>query len=162
LFFMNFNHSLEQDFLMRLSPELRKGTLLILTADHGQIHIDPDPIFDLVNHPEFMNCLHIKPTGEGRLTYLHLKPGQEQTLRDYVQATWPDMFIIRRSSDLLDAGFFGPGIPMTDIHNRLGDLTMIAKGQSYLWWSDEENPLKGRHGGLTSDEMLVPLAAVRL
>lgn len=162
LFLRNFSDSLEYDLINRLSPELKKGTLLILTADHGQINVPKNPDFHLVNHPEFLNCLHINPTGEGRLTYLHLKPGKESTVRDYVEATWPGQFILHKSADLLNSGFFGPGEPMMDIHNRLGDFTMIAKGTSYLWWADEEMPLSGRHGGLTAEEMLVPFFAVRL
>lgn len=31
-----------------------------------------------------------------------------------------------------------------------------------MWWSEKENLLIGRHGGLSADEMLVPFLAVRL
>jgi hypothetical protein len=31
-----------------------------------------------------------------------------------------------------------------------------------MWWANKENPLIGRHGGLSSEEMLVPLLAARL
>jgi len=51
---------------------------------------------------------------------------------------------------------------MADINNRIGDLTMIAKGHHYLWWADKENPLLGRHGGLSSQDMVVPFLAARL
>ena len=162
LYFTNFSQSLAYDFIDRLLPELRKGTLLILTADHGQVFTPKLPDFNLNNHPEFMNCLHIKPTGENRLTYLHVKPGKEDTVREYAAKTWPDQFILANSKDLLDKGLFGPGNPMADFHNRIGDFIMIAKDHNYLWWSEEDNPLLGRHGGLTAQEMLVPYLAVRL
>jgi hypothetical protein len=44
----------------------------------------------------------------------------------------------------------------------MGDLTVIARENHFLWWGDEENPLLGRHGGLTPKEMLVPFLAFRL
>ena len=51
---------------------------------------------------------------------------------------------------------------MQDIENRVGDLTMLARDNNYFWWSDEENPLTGRHGGLSSMDMLVPFVSVSL
>ena len=38
----------------------------------------------------------------------------------------------------------------------------VAKGSAYWWWANAENALYGRHGGLSADEMLVPLLAARL
>jgi hypothetical protein len=29
-----------------------------------------------------------------------------------------------KSQDLFNAGLFGPGIPMSNIHNRIGDITL--------------------------------------
>jgi hypothetical protein len=162
LYFTNFSQALKRSLIDRLSPELRKGTLLLFTADHGQVYTPKDPHYSLSNHPEFMNCLHMKPTGENRLAFLHVKPGKESTLREYVAATWPDQFVLVDSKTVLEAGLLGPGIPAPDIYNRLGDLTLFAKGDSYLWWSEEENPLLGRHGGLIPEEMLVPFVTVRL
>lgn len=161
-YFANFSRNLEDNLINRLSPELRKETLLLFTSDHGQVATIKNPLFSLSNHPEFMDCLHIKPTGESRFTYLHVKPGKEITLRDYIASTWPEKFLVMESQQLLDAGLFGPGIPMSDIHNRIGDITLLARDKNYLWWSDEENPLTGRHGGLSAMDMIVPFVAIPL
>ncbi len=161
-YFANFSRNLEDNLINRLSPELRKGTLLLFTSDHGQVDTLRDPLFSLSNHPEFIDCLHIKPTGESRFTYLHIKPGKEKTLRDYIASTWPDKYLVMESQQLLDAGLFGPGVPMSDIHNRIGDITLLARDKNYLWWSDEENPLTGRHGGLSALDMIVPFVAIPL
>lgn len=161
-YFQNFSRNLEHNLINRMTKEQRKGTLLILTSDHGQVATPKDPLFSLTNHPEFINCLHIKPTGESRLTYLHVRPGKEETIREYVAKTWPNKFVVIESSQLLNAGLFGQGIPHPDIHNRIGDLIMLAQDNNYLWWSDEENPLIGRHGGLTELDMIVPFVSVLL
>jgi hypothetical protein len=39
---------------------------------------------------------------------------------------------------------------------------VLAKNNNYLWWSEEENPLIGRHGGLTELDMIVPFLAISL
>jgi hypothetical protein len=62
----------------------------------------------------------------------------------------------------VDAGLFGPGTPHPEIFNRIGDLIVAAKGSAYWWWAAKENPLIGRHGGLSADEMLVPFLAAKL
>ncbi len=161
-YFANFSRNLEDNLINRLSPEQRKGTLLLFTSDHGQVATIKNPLFSLTNHPEFIDCLHIKPTGESRFTYLHVKPGKEKTLKDYIASTWPDKFVVMESQKLLDVGLFGPGTPMPDIGNRIGDITLLARDSNYLWWSDEENPLTGRHGGLSELDMIVPFVAIPL
>lgn len=161
-YFKNFSRNFEDNFINRLSPADRKETLLIFTADHGQVTTQKNPHYSLSNHPEFLNYLHIKPTGESRLTYLHVKPGKEDAVREYIQKAWPDNFVVADSEQLLEAGLFGPGNPMPDIKNRIGDLTILARNHHYLWWSDEENPLIGRHGGLTELDMIVPFLVAPL
>jgi hypothetical protein len=41
----------------------------------------------------------------------------------------------------------------------MGDLVVAAKGNAFWWWAAKPNPLTGRHGGLSSQEMLVPFLA---
>ncbi len=162
VYFENFSRNLEDNLLNRLTKEQRNGTLLIFTSDHGQVTTQKDPIYSLSNHPEFINCLHIKPTGESRFTYLHVKPGYESTLREYIEKTWPNKYVVLESAKILNSGLLGNGTPHPDIHNRIGDLIMLAKDNNYLWWSDEKNPLIGRHGGLTEMDMVVPFVSVLL
>jgi hypothetical protein len=160
--FINFSHSFEHNFLKSLNPELREGTLLVLTADHGQVHTPKDDRYLLVKHPDLMNALHIKPSGEHRFTYLHIKPDKKQFVRDYFETTWPEQFFLFESKQLLESGLLGKGQPDNHTENRMGDLTVMSRNNHFLWWDGEDNPLLGRHGGLTPKEMLVPFLAVRL
>ena len=57
---------------------------------------------------------------------------------------------------------FGPGTPHPRLSDRLGDLIVAAHDDAYLWWAEKENPLVGRHGGLSAEEMIVPLLSVAL
>lgn len=161
--FDNFSHAFERQFLDRLAPAARQDTLLLLTADHGQIATtSPDPHYDLANHPNLVRRLHMLPTGENRLAYLYIRPGQMEAVREYIERTWPNQFVQLDPAYAVEAGLFGPGQPHPRLLDRLGDLIVIARGSAYLWWANKENHLLGRHGGLRPEEMLVPLLAVRL
>ena len=160
--FFEFSQSFERFFLERLSGAGREGTLLILTADHGQITTRQDPHYELRNHPGLRRRLHIQPTGENRLAYLYIKPGQSEAVREYIERTWPNQFALVDPVYAVEKGLFGPGEPHPSLLERLGDLIVIAKGDAYLWWEKKENLLRGRHGGLSPQEMLVPFLAARL
>ena len=75
-----------------------------------------------------------------------------------MDTVFPGTFHLLRSEDALQAGLFGP-VVSAQTRERLGDLVGLAQGSSYLWWAAKENILLGRHGGLTEQEMLVPLVA---
>jgi hypothetical protein len=160
--FAQFSHAFEQYFLHRLSPALRKDTLLLLLADHGQITTPKDPFYDLKNHPDLSRRLHMKPTGENRAMYFYIRPGQVKGVREYIERTFNHRFLQVEPENVLRKGLFGPGKPHPNLAERLGDLLALARGHSYLWWAKKENPIVGRHGGMSAEEMLVPFLAVRL
>ena len=158
--FLNFSRAFDTYFLNTLDQNLRKDTLVILTADHGQIGTDPGAgQYDLRNHPRFTEMLHLLPTGENRLAYLHVKPGMNERVKEYIQETWPEKFLVLDTKTALEENLFGPGKEHPAIYDRLGDLIVAAKGDAYWWWGQKPNPLIGRHGGLSPQEMLVPFLA---
>jgi predicted AlkP superfamily pyrophosphatase or phosphodiesterase len=160
--FGDFSRSFEQQFLDKLAPALRKGTLLLLTADHGMIATQKSARYDLRNHPDLTRLLHILPTGESRLMYLFIKPGCTGQVRRYFNRVWPGQFTFLDPTEAVTKGLFGPGTPHPRLEDRLGDLIAAAHSDAYLWWADKENAMVGRHGGLSVDEMVVPLLSVAL
>jgi len=160
--FSEFSWSFEKNFLERLSPAGRNGTLIVLTADHGMLATQKSALYDLRNHPELSRLLHILPTGEHRLMYLFIKPGQTDAVRSYFDLTWPGQFVFLDPSEAVARGLFGPGTPHPRLSDRLGDLIVVARNDAYLWWADKENMLVGQHGGLSPEEMIVPLLSVML
>ena len=160
--FSHFSTAFEQFFLHKLSPEHRKDTLVILTADHGQIHTPLRANNALKNHPALNQQLHITPTGENRMSYLYLRPGSEQSVRDYLGANWEHDFTIITRHQALSAGLFGPGPHHPGLQDRIGDLIALPHKDAYLWWAEKDDFMLGRHGGLHREEMLVPFLAARL
>lgn len=160
--FATFSAAFEQFFLKRLDAGCSNGTLLVLCADHGQIATRKDQHYELRNHTDLVRSLHIQPTGENRLAYLFVRPWQEEYVTEYIDRTWPGEFTLLDSALAVETGLFGPGEYHPRLLDRLGEYIVVAQGDAYLWWADENNHLLGRHGGLHSEEMLVPFLAVRL
>jgi hypothetical protein len=149
-------------FLSRYQSDTRRKTLLMILSDHGQLYTPKNPNFELSNHPTLINRLHMLPTGENRLAYLYPRPGQTEAVQEYITRIWPGMFQVLSSSYALENGLFGPGEPTNEARSRIGDHLVVSQEDAYLWWSSKPNPLLGRHGGLSEEEMVVPLLAVRL
>jgi hypothetical protein len=160
--FAMFSVAFEQFFLNSYKAINLKDTLLILCADHGQIATSKNPQFELRNHPDLVRRFHILPSGENRLAYLFVRPGQAEAVHQYVEDTWPNQFSLLDTTHAVEAGFFGPGELHPRLYDRLGEYIVVAHGNAYLWWADKNNFLIGRHGGLHPEEMLVPFLAVRL
>jgi hypothetical protein len=157
-----FVRALTELFVQPLDRNVGREVLLLLLADHGQVATTIQPHYLLARHPGLTRRLHLSPTGEARLPYLYVKPGQAAAVEEYVERVWPGAFTRLESDHALRAGLFGPGTPTSDAASRLGDVVLISRGPAYLWWADKPDTLLGRHGSLTSEEMLVPLLAARL
>lgn len=156
-----FSQAFERFFLQPLAPDLRAGTLVVLAADHGMLATPQDEYYELRSHPGLARRLTMAPTGENRLMYLHVRPGQSEAVREYLQRNWHGHFHCVDAAYALESGLFGRGERHPDLMNRLGDVVVVTGDRMYLWWAGE-NVLLGRHGGLHAEEMLVPFLAARL
>ncbi len=150
-----------QQSIVRLVDHLRRtgngDTLVLLTADHGQVITGLNESSVVQNYPDLIDCLHGLPTGESRMPYLYLRPDMEAQVRDLIEQYWPGKFLVLRSVEALKVGLFGPAPYHPQILSRLGDLVLIALDNAFLYWPLKENRLVGRHGGMHNKEMFVPL-----
>lgn len=158
--FLSFSSAFDRYFWEKISQDVKGKTLVILTADHGQITTDKNAEnYDLRHHTEFTDMLHLLPTGENRLAYLFIKPGAKSEVKDYIRTTWPEQFSIFEPEEAIQSGLFGPGPIHPATGDRIGDLIVAARGNAFWWWAAKPNQLIGRHGGLSPQEMLVPFLA---
>lgn len=147
--------------LAGLAETLPEGARILCTADHGQITIlkesnsllfDGDPMLDLLRAP---------PSGEPRLPLFHVKPGGMRAFRDLFHERYGKKFLLLPMDEIDTLRLFGPG-PMSPVARaRFGDFAAIAVGAWTLSYSPpEKDPADahlGRHGGLSPEEMRVPL-----
>ncbi len=160
--FTHFSFLFFEAFIKKLSKEVGKDVLLILTSDHGSMTTPKNDHYNLEYHPELMDHLVMQPTCENRLAFLYVKPGRVGAVRDYFKKVWPEKFDLVDSGEALESGLFGSRPFHQQVRDRLGDLVVIARADAYLWWAPKPNHMAGRHGGLSVDEMLVPFYALPL
>jgi Type I phosphodiesterase / nucleotide pyrophosphatase len=159
-------HSLRKELFEKLEPSVAKNTILLISADHGLAHVEARDIIDVARHGELLKMLKVPPTGDSRCTILHAKREHHIPLiSEYFQKHFPDQFHVMLSSDALRNGLFGTGQIKPEVYDRLGDVIAVPRGgvaldNSNVQWRDDYVP--GRHGGLSYDEMIVPLIAARL
>jgi predicted AlkP superfamily pyrophosphatase or phosphodiesterase len=159
--FRTVSYLLQQEFLAALPEEDREGTLLLLTADHGQITIPQERILTVSEHPNLGQHLMVPIVGESRAAFVYPRPGRAGAIRDYLQEAFPDGFVTLDSVQALDAGLMGK--PITDeTYARAGELLVLPRADYALQHQHPRVPLVGRHGGLTQQEMLVPFIGIRL
>jgi predicted AlkP superfamily pyrophosphatase or phosphodiesterase len=159
--FRSVSHLLASEFLAQLPAQDREGTLLLVTADHGQIHIPPEQILTAKEEPELSRHLMAPIMGESRAAFIHPRPGRAGDVRDYLQSAYPGWFVVLDSVEALEAGLMGK--PITDeTYARAGELLVLPRADRALQQTQPPVSLIGRHGGLSQEEMLVPLIGARL
>ncbi len=147
-------------------------TVLLLSADHGHAPINAARTFYLDRkYPELVKRLQhsvagepIAPAGSRRNFYLHVK-------EEYLDRTEHDLAEIlkgiadvQRSSRLIEEGLFGPKPYSEAFLARVGNLAILPyRGESVFWSQNGmfERYYLGEHGGMSPEEMEIPLVALR-
>jgi hypothetical protein len=136
------------------------GTLVLLCADHGQIDTTAADRIALSDHPALAQMLVLPLCGEPRSAYCYLRPGCEHDFDAYVAQELAGVARALPSADLVSDGWFGPGEPHPRLAQRVGDRVLLMQHHHVIKdWLVQERPyeLIGVHGGLSADELRVPL-----
>jgi predicted AlkP superfamily pyrophosphatase or phosphodiesterase len=156
---------LRQQLFQKLETEIGKKTVLLVSGDHGAVNVPSDKIIDVTDHPELTSMLRLPPTGDSRATILHVREENQEQVKGYFQQNFPGLFEIRKSKEMLDNGYFGLGTVTPEIYNRIGDLVALPKFYNAIDNSlldPRHDNVPGRHGGLSAEEMQVPLIVTKL
>jgi hypothetical protein len=143
----------------------RDDLLFLLTADHGHAMTPADHLVRL-DDPGLCALLRAPASGERRLAYLHAQPGRGTDLRAYCTDQLATVAEIIEPETAFQQGWFGPETVGAATRRRAGDLLLLARENvQFVSPASPGAPLQpylGNHGGLTEEEMLVPLLAVRV
>jgi hypothetical protein len=147
----------------------RGDVLLLLSADHGHIDTTSDRQVSLGEHPELLAMLQAAPVGERRAVYLHARPGAAGEVAAYARERLRQVAATVERDVAVELGLFGPGGLPERAAGRIGDVLLFPRDNLQVIApivTDDGAPLRqpdfrGLHGGLTPDEALVPLLAVR-
>lgn len=138
-------------------------TLLLVSADHGQIDTTPQDNIDLADHPELADCLLLPLCGEPRAAFCYVRADRARIFEDYCQQVLKDRVDLVHSRQLVADGFFGFGTPHPRFMDRVGDYCLLPRGNGVIRDSlPSETPHAqiGVHGGLSEAELMVPLCVL--
>ncbi len=141
-----------------LLDALPERAVLLVTADHGQVHLEPESWVEIDDlHP----MISVQ-AGDGRFRYLYAKHGMAGDLLAAAHERFDATAWVVSRRELLDAGWIGPGATGT-VPGRIGDVVLAAREP--VAFVDPAMPrergLRSAHGSLTADEMWVPLRCAR-
>ena len=133
----------------------RHGCSLVITADHGQIPLDPKQAIQLDNSTtEAIKCA---PGGGRRALYLATN-NPDDLVQHFLRTQKEIQWILTKEA--ISQGWLGGHCQ--SFLSRLGDIIAFPKGKGQLLYDYGQgiHLQKGAHGGLSPEEMLVPLLAI--
>jgi hypothetical protein len=141
-----------------IAEGLPSDGMLVVTADHGMVHIGEDDRVDYDTLPSLKRGVRMLG-GEARARHVYVDRG---ALPD-VFTTWRlvlgDRAWVLTRDEAIDAGWFGPQVA-DSVRGRIGDLVVAARGNAAITRSKVEprmSALTGQHGSLTPEDQLIPL-----
>ncbi len=163
-----FLHTMEQ-----FITKTKKGkTLFLLTADHGQSEVDPattiylNKVFPHIGKMIKTNKQGklLVPGGSCRDQFLYIKEEMLDEAQAMLTRGLEGKADVVRTADLMAQGYFGPQISDT-FRAHVGNLVILSYRYESIWWFEKgkfEQRYRGHHGGLTPQEMEIPLLAMEL
>ncbi|MFW9977916.1 MAG: alkaline phosphatase family protein [Candidatus Thorarchaeota archaeon] len=154
-----------QEFTQMLDTflEQQENTTFILTGDHGFNDTREGGVIYMHDHPLLQDLLTLPVCGDTRTAFCYVKPSQIAEFERYVEKNLADSCDIYESQKLIDEGWFGLFDVNRRLRGRVGDFTLVCKeGHAIVnsFPGIEPYQLKGHHGGMCEDEMLVPLIVI--
>jgi predicted AlkP superfamily pyrophosphatase or phosphodiesterase len=165
-----------QVFLMTMEAILmkalignRRKIMFLLTGDHGQSEVDPRTTIYLNHSSRFAGIEKflkvdrqgnpIVPAGSARDFFLYIRPDMINEARDFLATRLESHAEVRKVTDLMSEGYFGPRLS-SKFCARVGDLVILPYRYESVWWYEKnkyQQNYYGHHGGLTPQEMEIPL-----
>jgi predicted AlkP superfamily pyrophosphatase or phosphodiesterase len=149
------------------------NTLFMMTADHGHVEVHPQTTYYLNQQmPEIIHYLKtnsrgnpLVPAGSPRDMFLYIKEEYIDEAISQLQQRLIGRAEVYRTEELLTQHFFGLQEPSPTFLARLGNVIILPYKYETVWWYEEGKfamHFQGHHGGLTADEMEIPLLVLPL
>lgn len=160
---------LDRAFLQQIDGAFA-NTLFLLAADHGQMWVDPKTTIYLNQTPQFSQIRPLlkenrrgdvlAPGGSPRDMFLYVKEPLLGEAKALVAAAVQGRADVYTSDELIAEGLFGPQPPSPTFLSRVGNLVILPRKNETVWWYEKdrfEQKFYGHHGGLSPEEMEIPL-----
>ena len=139
------------------------GVEVVISADHGFIDSPEAQCVRVEAHPELAEMLGTPLFGEARAAFCEVRKGAEADFEAFARTELAGKAKALRSADMLALGLLGPGPAHKRLRERIGSHALLMEPG----WTVRDSvpgervyPMLGVHGGLTPEEMWVPLIHV--
>ena len=142
-----------------------KRILFLMTADHGQVEVDPKTTIFLNTNPQFAGMERflktnrkgqlLVPAGSPRDMFLYIKDDMLEEAQYFLAPRLEGKADVIRTKFLIENGFFGAEVS-SRFRERAGNLVILPYRYESVWWYEKgkfEQRFYGHHGGLTPQEM---------
>jgi hypothetical protein len=167
-----FSYLLRRELIENTPEHVAGDILLLVTADHGHINVSPRQTLYLSRYPRLVRSLdishtgrRIEPWGSPRDVFLRVRQDQLADTASWLTERLAGKATVMTSAEALQRRLFGVGRPHRRFARRVGNLLILPTHDHLIWYEHlkgKKFSLRGVHGGLRPDEMLIPLAAVNL
>jgi hypothetical protein len=153
-----------------LPPLARLGgsTLLLITADHGQVDVDPATTINVnAVWPEILDHVRrgkdgrpLAPAGSVRDLFVHVNDDSGEAVCHVLGHRLQGRAEVHAVADLIDSGLFGTVTQR--LRDRVGNVAILPFEGESIWWEDPRlvPSWLGSHGGLLADEIDTFVAAL--
>jgi hypothetical protein len=151
---------LDQAFFQLCQSLQGSDTLLLVCADHGQIDTIPEQTLLLDDFAALSESLILPLCGEPRSAFCYLRSGREAIFDQMAPLLFKDQAAVYPSATLVEKNWFGLGQPHPCLMDRIGDRVLLMRQRAIIrdcLAQETPHPLVGVHGGLSRDELWVPL-----
>ncbi len=146
------------------APRVPEDTWLLLTADHGQLDVDPASVLWLDDlHPPLRD-LALGPAGSARDVFLHVPPDVVAPTVAALAERLGDAAAVLPVADLLAEGAFGPEVGPR-LLERLATVAVLPAPGRLAWLrshADRQSSFRGHHGGRTPEETATHLSVLQI
>jgi hypothetical protein len=152
----------------------KKKVLFLLTADHGASEVDPKTMIFLNTDKRFKGIERflktnkagnlIIPAGSPRDMFLYVKDELLDEAQSFLANELAGKAEVVKTAWLMENGYFGPEISQ-NFRARVGNLVILSHRYESVWWYEKdkvERRYHGDHGGLTPQEMEIPLITLEI
>jgi hypothetical protein len=146
----------------RAATDLPADVALVITADHGMVHIPPEGCVELADEPALLDGVRVL-TGDPRARQLHVRAGAAPDVAAAWREACAGLAHVRTRAEAIADGWFGPEVA-EHVVPRIGDVVVSASRLDVAWVHRDADlfggRLLGQHGALTPQELEVPALVV--
>jgi len=162
------------DFFFTRTFGRKKKVLFLMTADHGASEVDPKTTVFLNRDKRFAGIERfiktnksgnlLVPAGSARDMFLYIKNEMLEEAQEFLSRRLEGKAEVVQTKWLMENGYFGAEISKK-FRERVGNLVILPHRYESVWWYEKdvfEQNFYGHHGGLTPQEMEIPLFTLEI